>query len=221
MTRRLFSEASPGRSPEPKRQAPQASARLKQSNQTRISSLVQLNSSLVGSIEPTKLNNVTKLAHATSPHDPEPQTLLRAQPSSLALPLLLPPPPMHKTDASSIADGPIQRSIIRAQFPSRLLLSCTTPTVEGEDRSFLRQRRTHMKLPLSTTSPYTVVAAIVRSFLLRYYYRPQLPPSSLLSFEASSTTATAYCHPQLPSPPPPSSKSSSATTTLSFPTYYY
>ncbi|RWW11779.1 hypothetical protein GW17_00024588 [Ensete ventricosum] len=59
-------------------------------------------------------------------------------------------------------------------------------------------------LPMISSSANSVVA--IRSFLHRYCSRPRLPPSQLLSFEASSAAAAVrsflrhYCHSKLPSP---------------------
>ncbi|RRT61223.1 hypothetical protein B296_00039335, partial [Ensete ventricosum] len=62
---------------------------------------------------------------------------------------------------------------------------------EGQDRNFLRHRRTHVKLPTPTTSPsatFVTIVVAIRSFLCRCCRRTQLPRPPRSSFKSSSVT---------------------------------
>ncbi|RRT67277.1 hypothetical protein B296_00033773, partial [Ensete ventricosum] len=109
----------------------------------------------------------------------------------------------------------VRRCSFHTHFPPSLLLSCVaSSTIEGEDRSFLHHRWTHLKLPLPTTSPsvasVVAVATAVQSFLRCYYCRPQLT-LPLLSSIASSAAIAIICNflhccrhrPKVPPSPPP------------------
>ncbi|RWW13218.1 hypothetical protein GW17_00023081 [Ensete ventricosum] len=102
--------------------------------------------------------------------------------------------------AASTAYERVRRCSFHTHFPPSLLLSCVAPsTIEGEDRSFLHHRWTHLKLPLPTMSPsvasvvVVAVATAVQSFLRCYCCRPQLT-LPLLSSVASSAAIAIICN---------------------------
>ncbi|CAL9169707.1 unnamed protein product, partial [Musa hybrid cultivar] len=75
--------------------------------------------------------------------------------------------PLHRTDASSIAEVQIRRPSFHVQFPPQPLLSCAAPSIiEGEDRSFLCPRRHRLQHPLpSSIASFVTAITVIQKFL--------------------------------------------------------
>ncbi|RWV82638.1 hypothetical protein BHE74_00055202 [Ensete ventricosum] len=86
---------------------------------------------------------------------------------------------MHRIEAFFVVNLWVRWPSFRVQFFPSPLLPCAAPsTIEGEDRSFLRPRRTPLNFPPPITLSFVAFAsaiATIRNFL-DYRCHPKLPP---------------------------------------------